>query len=163
MWTDQPPKLNGKLFDAKSKLREVLMTPYPYNFENGSSDVLTLEQVFYKLYSDYVAAKEAWAQKQLDKRNELEQKYPDNTKDDCVFPCYPTAFVVAKDVTIKFVKQTAISTSFAQSVEEHFSRGGGFFIFGGSSSSASKLRKINTILIKYSLEFFYVFIQPLYL
>lgn len=74
------PKLNGKLFDAKSKLRDVLMTPYPYNFEDGNSDVLTLEQVFYKLYSEYVTAKEAWAQKQLDKRNELERKYPDNTE-----------------------------------------------------------------------------------
>lgn len=75
------PKLNGKLFDAKTKLREVLMTPYPYNFEDGSSDVLTLEQVFYKLYSDYVLAKEAWAQKQLDKKNELERKFPDNTSE----------------------------------------------------------------------------------
>lgn len=75
------PKLNGKLFDAKSKLREVLMTPYPYNFEDGSTDVLTLEQVFYKLYSDYVAAKETWAQKQLDKKTELEKKYPDNTEE----------------------------------------------------------------------------------
>lgn len=75
------PKLNGKLFDAKSKLRDVLMTPYPYNFEDGSSDVLTLEQVFYKLYSEYVTAKEAWAQKQLDMRTELERKYPDNTEE----------------------------------------------------------------------------------
>jgi hypothetical protein len=72
------PKLNGKLFDAKTKLREVLMTPYPYNFEDGSSDVLTLEQVFYKLYSDYVAAKEAWAQKQLDKKNDLKKEYADD-------------------------------------------------------------------------------------
>ncbi len=75
------PKLNGMLFDAKTKLREVLMTPYPYNFEDGSSDVLTLEQVFYKLYSEYVAAKEKWAQKQLDKKNELERKYPENTEE----------------------------------------------------------------------------------
>lgn len=75
------PKLNGKLFEAKTKLREVLMTPYPYNFEDGSSDVLTLEQVFYRLYSDYVSAKEAWAQKQLDKKNELERKYSDNTSE----------------------------------------------------------------------------------
>lgn len=78
------PKLNGKLFDAKTKLREVLMTPYPYNFGDGSSDVLTLEQVFYKLYSDYVDAKEQWAQKQLDKKNELELKYPDNTTESNV-------------------------------------------------------------------------------
>lgn len=78
------PKLNGKLFDAKTKLREVLMTPYPYNFEDGSSEVLTLEQVFYKLYSDYVSAKEKWAQKQLDKKIELEEKYPENTAESNV-------------------------------------------------------------------------------
>lgn len=72
------PKLNGKLFEAKSKLRDVLITPYPYNFGDGSTDVLTLEQVFYRLYNDYVVAKEAWAQKQLDKKTELEQKYPDS-------------------------------------------------------------------------------------
>lgn len=78
------PKLNGKLFDAKTKLREVLMTPYPYNFEDGSSEVLTLEQVFYKLYGDYVSAKENWAQKQLDKKNELEEKYPENTAESNV-------------------------------------------------------------------------------
>ena len=75
------PKLNGKLFEAKTKLREVLMTPYPYNFGDGSQDVLTLEQVFYRLYNDYVEAKRAWAQKQLDKKNELAKKYPQETEE----------------------------------------------------------------------------------
>jgi len=56
---------------------------------------------------------------------------------ECVFPCYPVSFVVAKDVTIKFVSQDAIASSFAQSVEDHSSKGGGFFIFGGSSAQAS--------------------------
>lgn len=60
---------------------------------------------------------------------------------DCVFSCYPTAFVVAKDVTIKFTSAEALSTAFAQSVEDHSARGGGFFIFGGSSSSASSSSK----------------------
>ena len=75
------PKLNGKLFEAKTKLREVLMTPYPYNFGDGSTDTLTLEQVFYKLYSDYVAAKEAWTQKQLDQKAFLEEKYGDDSEE----------------------------------------------------------------------------------
>lgn len=78
------PKLNRKLFDAKSKLREVLMTPYPYNFRDGDSSVLTLEQVFYKLYGEYVETKQKWAQKQLDKRNELKKKYPGETTDSYV-------------------------------------------------------------------------------
>ncbi|WP_341299608.1 hypothetical protein MHB44_13700 [Lysinibacillus sp. FSL H8-0500] len=73
------PKLNSKLFEAKNKLREVLMTPYPYNFGDGKQDVLTLEQVFYRLYSDYVEAKQQWAEKQVAKKNALEKKYPEHT------------------------------------------------------------------------------------
>lgn len=73
------PKMNGKLFEAKTKLREVLMTPYPYNFGDGDTSVLTLEQVFYRLYGEYVETKQKWAQKQLDKRNELKKKYPGET------------------------------------------------------------------------------------
>lgn len=76
------PKLNSKLFEAKNKLREVLMTPYPYNFGDGKQDVLTLEQVFYRLYSDYVEAKQAWAEKQVAKKNELAKKYPEQTAED---------------------------------------------------------------------------------
>lgn len=29
------PKMNGKLFEAKTKPRKALMTPYPYNFGDG--------------------------------------------------------------------------------------------------------------------------------
>lgn len=60
-----------------------------------------------------------------------------NEMNSCVFPCYPTAFVIARDVTLRFTSATSVSDSFAQSVEEHSSKGGGFFIFGGSSSSSS--------------------------
>lgn len=60
-----------------------------------------------------------------------------NEINSCVFPCYPTAFVIARDVTLRFTSATSVSDSFAQSVEEHSSKGGGFFIFGGSSSSSS--------------------------
>lgn len=60
-----------------------------------------------------------------------------NEMNSCVFPCYPTAFVIARDVTLRFTSATSVSDSFAQSVEEHSSKGGGFFIFGGSSSSQS--------------------------
>ncbi|WP_107839386.1 hypothetical protein [Metasolibacillus meyeri] len=73
------PKLNSMLFEAKNKLREVLMTPYPYNFGDGKQDVLTLEQVFYRLYSEYVNTKQVWAEKQVAKKNELAKKYPENT------------------------------------------------------------------------------------
>ncbi len=65
-----------------------------------------------------------------------------NEMNSCVFPCYPTAFVIARDVTLRFTPPT--SDSFAQSVEEHSSKGGGFFIFGGSSSSSSSSSHSNS-------------------
>lgn len=76
------PKMNGKLFDAKTKLREALMTPYPYNFGDGSDEILTLEQVFYRLYGDYVEAKQKWAQQQIDKKDELARTYKENTEEN---------------------------------------------------------------------------------
>lgn len=77
------PKFNGKLFDAKTQLRKVLMTPYPYNFGNGTpSEGLTLQQVFYQLYGDYVAAKRDWTQMQLDKKKELKKTYSSGTEAD---------------------------------------------------------------------------------
>ena len=75
------PQLNGKLFDAKSRLRKVLMTPYPYNFGEGLTTGFTLQQVFYRLYGDYVDAKQVWAKVQLEKKIELDAKYPGETKD----------------------------------------------------------------------------------
>lgn len=70
------PKINERLFDAKTKLRKVMMTPYPYDFGDGKTVTLTLEQVFYRLYSDYVDAKEAWAQEQMDKKQSLLDDFP---------------------------------------------------------------------------------------
>jgi hypothetical protein len=53
------------------------------------------------------------------------------------FPCYPTAMVIARDITIKVSSENNLSTSFASSVESHASSGGGFLFFSGSSSSSS--------------------------
>lgn len=75
------PKLNSKLFKTKNTLREILMTPYPYNFGDNKEEVLTLEQVFYKLYNEYVEAKRKWAEKQLLKKNEIARKYPAQNKE----------------------------------------------------------------------------------
>jgi hypothetical protein len=76
------PKLNGQLFKAKNQLRQVMMTPYPYNFGGGDKDVLTIGQVFYRLYNDYVTAKQAWAQKQQDKKDSLAKIHPGQTVED---------------------------------------------------------------------------------
>lgn len=78
------PKMNGKLFEAKTKLRKALMTPYPYNFEDGSTDILTLEQVFYKLYGEYVEAKQIWSAQKLSKKTELAEKYPEATSESYI-------------------------------------------------------------------------------
>ena len=67
-----------------------------------------------------------------------------NAMNKCVFPCFPTAFVVARDVTIKFSSESSVSSSFAESVEDHSAHGGGFFIFGGSSSSSSSSSRSNS-------------------
>lgn len=83
------PKLNRDLFEMKVRLREVLMTPYQYDFGNGMEDSMTLEQVFYRLYSEYVAAKAAWNQKQLDKKAELKRTIIDpNERRDAYLEWY---------------------------------------------------------------------------
>lgn len=60
-----------------------------------------------------------------------------NAMNKCLFPCFPTAFVVARDVTIKLVTTNDISDSTSQTIEKHASKGGGFFCFSGSKSSSS--------------------------
>ncbi|MGN0495236.1 MAG: hypothetical protein ACI4GW_03335 [Lachnospiraceae bacterium] len=83
------PKLNRDLFEMKVRLREVLMTPYQYDFGNGVEDSMTLEQVFYRLYSDYVAAKAEWNQKQMDKKAELKRTIIDpNERRDAYLEWY---------------------------------------------------------------------------
>ncbi len=77
------PKLNKDLFELKNRLREVLMTPYPYDFGEGMVENMTVEQVFYRLYNEYVEAKTAWNQKQIDKKDELERQIIDkNVRED---------------------------------------------------------------------------------
>ena len=74
------PKLNRDLFEMKVQLRKVLMTPYQYDFGDGNEETLTLEQVFYRLYGEYVDAKAEWNQKQVDKKAELKGKIIDPTE-----------------------------------------------------------------------------------
>ncbi len=52
------------------------------------------------------------------------------------FPCYPTAMVIARDISVKFVSEDSISEEFSKSMEQHASTGGGFLFFSGSSSSS---------------------------
>lgn len=83
------PKLNRDLFEMKVRLREVLMTPYQYDFGDGTRDTMTLEQVFYRLYSEYVEAKAKWNQKQADKKAELKRTIIDpNERRDAYLEWY---------------------------------------------------------------------------
>jgi len=63
---------------------------------------------------------------------------------ECIFPCFPTAFVIAKDITIKFSSNTDFSSDNRSAIETHSSKGGGFFCFQGSSSSSSSSNSENT-------------------
>ena len=54
-----------------------------------------------------------------------------------VLPAFPVAFVIAKDVSIKFTSESGVSSSFAETVEKQASKGGGFLCFSANSASAS--------------------------
>lgn len=71
------PQLNRELYELKSRLREVLMTPYPYDFGEGTVYNMTMEQVFYRLYNDYIEAKSKWNKEQLDMKEKLEKEIID--------------------------------------------------------------------------------------
>ena len=71
------PKLNKDLFELKNQLRKVLMTPYSYDFGDGIVDNMNVEQVFYRLYNDYVEEKSKWSLRQVEKRAELESQIID--------------------------------------------------------------------------------------
>ncbi|MDR0918777.1 MAG: hypothetical protein LBM93_05940 [Oscillospiraceae bacterium] len=66
------------------------------------------------------------------------------------FPCYPTAMVIARDITIKVSSESNLSTSFSNSVESHASSGGGFLFFSGSSSSSSSSKNSGAHAESYS-------------
>ena len=80
------PKLNKKIAEAKNELRELLMANFPYDFGDGNGTVRsTLQEVFFRLYDDLVAAKREWAKLQDDnlKRIRLQDKeHPENVDDD---------------------------------------------------------------------------------
>ena len=70
------PKLNGKIAAAKNQLRELLLTEYPYDFGDGVDKKYTLQEVFFRLYDEWVKEAEKWAKVQNTKKDELREKYP---------------------------------------------------------------------------------------
>lgn len=75
------PKLNAKVAEAKNQLRELLMTEYPYDFGDGDDKKYTLQEVFFRLYDEWVAESEKWSEVQNAKKEELKKKYPGTDAD----------------------------------------------------------------------------------
>lgn len=78
------PKLNGKLANAKNELRRLLLSEYPYDFGDEVQKSYTLQEVFFRLYDDWVEAMQKWSELQNKQKKELRQKYPNNTQEDNV-------------------------------------------------------------------------------
>lgn len=70
------PKVNTKLMEAKDQIREMLKMPVTYKLEDGTAVEGTLQEAFYYMYGEYVKEKQIWADKQNEKKTELEDKYP---------------------------------------------------------------------------------------
>lgn len=68
------PRMNLEIMQAKIHLRKILATPYTYNLGYGD-EKSTLQQVFYRLYDEWVVTKQKWAIKQTDIRNEIRKRY----------------------------------------------------------------------------------------
>ena len=70
-------------------------------------------------------------------------------KGDCIFPCYTTAMLIARDISVRFHSSSSLSEEFTSTVTQHASSGGGFLFFGGShsssqTSSASSVHSVST-------------------
>lgn len=70
------PKINRVLIEAKNELRKILSMPTSYTMDNGQMVTMSFQQLFYKLYEEYVDEKQRWTKLQNDKRNELIETYP---------------------------------------------------------------------------------------
>ncbi|HRR78125.1 MAG TPA: hypothetical protein P5191_15200 [Ruminococcus sp.] len=70
------PKLNPEIAKSKNTLRDLLLTKYPYKFDNASEkEINTFQEVFFKLYDEYVDELKKWSVEQNNKRAEIEKKY----------------------------------------------------------------------------------------
>ena len=70
------PKINSQLMDTKDDLRGMLKLPATYKVDQSNTVESTLQEAFYYMYGEYVKEKQLWAEKQNEKRKELEEQYP---------------------------------------------------------------------------------------
>ncbi|MBQ6160713.1 MAG: hypothetical protein IJK24_07195 [Oscillospiraceae bacterium] len=70
------PKLNFEIAKSKNELRDLLLSKYPYKFNlESDTEINTFQEVFFRLYDDYVKTLEAWSKLQSSKREEFNKKY----------------------------------------------------------------------------------------
>lgn len=60
---------------------------------------------------------------------------------ETILPAFPVAYVVAKDISIKFSSESGVSASFVEYVEKQASKGGGFLCFSSNRLSTSSNSK----------------------
>ena len=69
------PKINRSLGEYKNKLRQLLISEYPYDFGDGSDKVYTLQEVYFRLYDEYVEEMHRWNDLQQQKKDELRKEF----------------------------------------------------------------------------------------
>lgn len=65
------PRLNAIIVNAKNDLRRFLMTEFPYSFDGGPEQTYTFQEVYFRLYQEYIDAMKAWAEEQSAKKEEI--------------------------------------------------------------------------------------------
>ncbi|WP_028518494.1 hypothetical protein [Ruminococcus flavefaciens] len=74
------PKINKRLALHKNRLRKLLISPYPYDFGDGEEKEYTLQEVYFRLYDEYMKEIYDWKKVISAKKEELKDLYP--IKDD---------------------------------------------------------------------------------
>lgn len=74
------PKLNKNVADFKNKLRQLLLNEYSYDFGDGEETKSSMQEVYFKLYNDYLDSVNAWKDEQKAKQESLSEEFPDNTE-----------------------------------------------------------------------------------
>ena len=69
------PKLNKNIADYKNKLRQLLLSDYPYDFGKGIEKGYTLQEVYFRLYEDYIAELDAWSNLKKQKKEEFKSTF----------------------------------------------------------------------------------------
>lgn len=74
------PKINKRLALHKNRLRKLLISPYSYDFGDGAEKEYTLQEVYFRLYDEYVQEIYDWKKIISARKEELKEQYP--IKDD---------------------------------------------------------------------------------